>query len=65
MQNTGDRWGYMGLLIWLVKASKEWQASQGICGSSTIVVGALKTADTRCIVKELDSDPSPLESRWV
>lgn len=54
-----------GLLVWLVKARKEWQATQGSCGWGTGVVGALKTADIRCTVKELDSDPSPLRSRWI
>jgi len=56
-------WRYIGLLVWLVKAMKEWQANQGRCGWSIIVVGVLIRADVRCAMKELDSDVSPVRSR--
>jgi len=53
-------WRYKGVLVWLVKARKEWQANQGSCRWGIIVVGVLLRADVRCAMKELDSDVSPV-----
>jgi len=57
MPNAGETRRYIGVLLWLVKAMKERQDSQGSCAWGLVCGrGAGPAEDCTCPVKELNTN---------